>query len=284
MSGPTLVSAWSALRRRFEAVGLPTPIIDARLLLEAAAEASRLDLITDPHRALTEEARARLEAFARRREAHEPVAYILGRREFFGLDLLVDPSVLIPRPDTEALVYAGLKALSGREAPVILDLGTGSGAILLAFLANRPDATGVGVDLSPAALACADHNASRLGLRDRVCLLAGDFTDAVEGRFDLVVSNPPYVVRDEIPALSREVAGYEPALALDGGADGLDFYRRLARDLPRLLKAEARFFVEIGAGAEHAVAAILEAGGALSVDAAWPDLSGRTRVLGGGPI
>lgn len=277
----TLVAAWTSLRRRFEAGGIATPIIDARLLVEGATGATRLDIITDPHRPLDDHAIRQLDDYATRREAFEPVAYILGRTEFFGLDLTVSPATLIPRADSETLVYAGLSLIKERIAPRILDLGTGSGALLLALLHARPDASGVGVDICPAALAVAQANARHHDLASRACFCIGDFGHDLAQGFDLVITNPPYIPRTEIATLAPDVRDHEPHQALDGGADGLDFYRRLAGNLPKLLTRNGHFIVEIGAGTANAVTDILEAGGEFSLFASWPDLSGHVRALAG---
>ncbi len=277
----TLVSAWKALRRRFEERGIATPILDARLLLEAATGVTRLDIITDPHRPLDGNDVRRLGEFAARREAFEPVAYILGRTEFFGLDLMVSPATLIPRADSEALVYAGISLLKEHAAPRILDLGTGSGALLLALLHARPDATGVGVDICPAALGIAQANARRCDLAARACFCVGDFGHDLAQGFDLVISNPPYIPRTEIATLAPDVRDHEPHLALDGGPDGLDFYRRLTQNLPKVLSQKGNFIVEIGAGMQESVTRTLESRGELVLFASWPDLAGHVRALAG---
>lgn len=274
----TLVAAWTKARRALEAAGVTLPVFDARLLLEAAAEVSRLDILTDPHRPVPDEAAARLDALVARRVAREPVAYILGRKAFYALDFAVGPAVLTPRPDTETVVDAALAALPA-DAPVrVLDLGTGSGAILLSILASRPKATGLGVDASVDALVFAHANAAALGLSDRAAFAHGDWGRGIEGPFDLVVSNPPYIPTAQIDTLEPEVSVHEPRLALDGGADGLDAYRRLWPDVAGLLRPGGRFAVEIGQGQDRDVAALAAAAG-LVVDAVRPDLAGIGRVV-----
>lgn len=280
MTAATLVAAWTKARRAFESAGLDTPIADARLLLQAAAGVDRIDIVTDPHRPLPEGAAARLDAMIARRLAREPVAYITGRQGFWTLDLEVTPAVLIPRPDTEAVVHAALALVKDHPAPRVLDLGVGSGAILLALLAERPEATGLGVDISPAALAVAAANAARHGLADRADFREGHWGEGIDGSFDLIVSNPPYIEADAIPRLQPEVAGHEPRGALDGGADGLDAYRALAPHLARLLAPGGGFALEFGLGQGPAVAGVLEAQG-LAVDAFRVDLTGRDRVVFG---
>jgi len=280
MHGRTLVSAWTQARRAFEAAGLDSPIADARLLLQAAADVQRIDIVTDPHRPLPVDAAARLDAMTARRLAREPVAYITGRQGFWTLDLEVSPAVLIPRPDTEALVHTGLALLTDVAAPRILDIGVGSGAILLALLAERPDATGIGLDASADALAVAERNAARLGLSARVQLALSHWGGAVRERFDLVVSNPPYIETGAIAGLAPEVARFEPFAALDGGPDGLAAYRALAPDLARLTTPGGAFALEFGLGQGEDAAAIL-AGAGLLVEGRRLDLSGHERVVFG---
>ena len=274
----TLVSAWTKARRTLEAAGVELPVFDARLLLEAAAGVGRLDILTDPHRAITEDDAARLEALVKRRAAREPIAYILGKKAFYTLDFAVGPAVLTPRPDTEMVVEAALAALPEGQDAQVLDLGVGSGAILLSVLASRPKARGLGVDASADALVFAESNAAALGLSDRATFLHGDWGAGVDGPFDLVVSNPPYIRTGDIDGLEPEVAVHEPKLALDGGGDGLDAYRRLWPDVARLLKPGGRFCVEIGAGQGPEVSALAKAAG-LEVEAIKPDLGGIGRVV-----
>jgi release factor glutamine methyltransferase len=280
MSDLSLVAAWTSARRAFEAGGLESPIADARLLLQAAAGVERIHIVTDPHRPLPDGAQERLDAMIARRLAREPVAYITGRQGFWTLDLDVTPAVLIPRPDTEVLVHVGLALLKDVERPRILDLGTGSGAILLALLSERADATGIGVDSSSAALAVAAANADRHGLRARATFIEGDWGAGLEGPFDLVVSNPPYIEAAAIAGLEPEVARHEPHGALDGGPDGLDAYRALAPDIARLMRPGAGFAVEFGLGQGPAVAAILTGAG-LEVHGLRVDLTGRDRAAFG---
>lgn len=281
MTPSTLVAAWTHARRVLEAAGVETPIIDARLLLQAAAGVGRVDIVTDPQRALPEGAWARLEALLTRRIAREPVAYILGAQGFWTLDLLVGPDVLIPRPDTEALVRAALDASAHIAAPRVLDLGVGSGAVLLAILAERPEATGVGIDVSPAALKVAQANGERVGVAGRVEWREGRWTEGLEPAFDLIVSNPPYIPSGDIAGLQPEVAQHEPHLALDGGPDGLDAYRAIFPEFARLLSPMGAFAVEIGIGqADDVTALAVDAG--LEPRGRVRDLGGRERVIFGG--
>ena len=218
----TLVQAWTSAKKRLEAAQVDSPVIDARLLVEAAAAASRTDIISDPHRPLSAEQAATLDAYVGRRERREPVSHILGRKGFWKIMLGVNRHVLTPRPETEVIVDLALKSFPEGMAFSMLDLGVGSGAIALAILAERPAARGLGVDASEEALAVARENAANLGLAGRLALLRGDWTAGVDdASFDLVVSNPPYIATDVIETLQPEVRDHEPRLALDGGPDGL---------------------------------------------------------------
>ncbi len=277
----TLVQAWTAARDRLRRAGLASPVIDARLLVEAAADASRVEIVTEPHRPLTAQQAARLDDYLARRERREPVSHILGRRGFWKIMLQVTPHVLTPRPDTETVVDVALAAFSERQAFTVLDLGVGSGAILLAILAERPAARGLGVDISEEALAVARENAANLGLAGRCALLRGDWTTGLgdEG-FDLVVSNPPYIATAVIDELEPEVKDYEPRLALDGGPDGLDAYRRLVPEILRVLRPGGMFAVEIGHDQKTAVEALFRAAGAADVRTIR-DLADRDRVVAG---
>ncbi|TAJ74515.1 MAG: peptide chain release factor N(5)-glutamine methyltransferase [Phenylobacterium sp.] len=276
-----LVQAWKGARARLEAAGLSGPVIDARLLVEAAADATRVDIVTDPHRALTPEQEARLEDYLSRRERREPVSHILGRKGFWKIMLGVTKDVLTPRPDTETVVEYALRDFPEHAAWSVLDLGVGSGAILLALLAERPAAKGLGVDVSEEALAVARDNAAALDLAGRVALLRGDWTAGLDGdRFDLVVSNPPYIASHVIETLEPEVRDHEPRLALEGGADGLDHYRVLAPEILRVLKPGGRFAVEIGYDQKDAVEALFKEAGAVFVQTIR-DLGDRDRVVAG---
>jgi release factor glutamine methyltransferase len=279
--GLNLVQAWSQAKQRLEAAGLAGPVIDARLLVEAAAEATRADIVTDPYRALTPEQEARLADYLARREKREPVSHILGRRGFCKIMLNVTPDVLTPRPDTETVVELVLRDFPEHAPWSVLDLGVGSGAILLAILAERPAARGLGIDVSEEALAVARDNAAHLGLAGRVALLRGDWTAGVASEgFDLVVSNPPYIASHVIETLEPEVRDYEPRIALEGGADGLDAYRILAPEILRVLKPGGRFAVEIGYDQKAAVEALFREAGAKEVRT-HRDLSDRDRVVAG---
>jgi release factor glutamine methyltransferase len=277
----TLLQAWTHARDRLKAARIDSPVIDARLLVEAAADAARIDLISDPHRPLTEPQAARLADYLARRERREPVARILGRKGFWKIMLRVGPEVLTPRPDTEAVLDVVLAAFGEQRRFQVLDLGVGSGAILLAILAERPLATGLGIDVSEDALAVARDNAAALGLDGRTALLRGDWTEGLASEsFDLVVSNPPYIPTAVIETLEPEVREHEPRLALDGGEDGLDCYRRLAPEILRVLRPGGAFAVEIGHDQSKPVETLFLEAGAEAVRTA-ADLAGRDRVVAG---
>jgi len=277
----TLVSAWNAAKQRLQAAGVEGPVIDARLLVEAAADATRADIVGEPRRELTAEQAARLEDFVSRREHREPISHILGRKGFWKIMLTVTPHVLTPRPDTETLVEWALRQYPDSRAFSMVDLGVGSGAIMLAILAERVAGKGLGVDVSEEALAVARENATNLGLAGRVALLRGDWTRGLDDAgFDLVVSNPPYIRSAEIDTLEPEVKDHEPRLALDGGPDGLDAYRLLAPEVLRVLKPGGRFALEIGHDQSKQVEALFKAAGAAEV-ATLKDLSNRDRVVVG---
>lgn len=277
----TLVQAWKQAKQQLEAAGVGGPVIDARLLVEAAAEATRVDIVTDPHRALTAEQQARLEDYLARRARREPVSHILGRKGFWKIMLQVTPDVLTPRPDTETVVEYVLRDFPEHAPWHVLDLGVGSGAILLSILAERPAARGLGVDVSEEALAVARENTANLGLAGRTALMRGDWTWGLhDDSFDLVVSNPPYIASHVIETLEPEVRDHEPRLALEGGVDGLDAYRTLAPEILRVLKPGGRFAVEIGYDQKAAVEALFRDAGATEV-ITLRDLADRDRVVAG---
>ncbi len=252
---------------------------DARLLLAAALETTRLETAVAPERALSPAEEGRFRRYVERRAAGEPASRILGRREFWSLEFEIAPAVLDPRPDTETVVEAALEAVGERGRPLeLLDLGVGSGCILLALLSELPNACGLGIDRSEAAARMARRNARRLGLAARARFVVADWGSPLACRFDVVVSNPPYIPRGDVARLAPEVARHDPMAALDGGADGLDAYRSLAAILPGLLKPGGVAALEIGPGQGPAVTLLLEAAG-LEMRAARPDLAGRLRCL-----
>lgn len=268
--------------QRLRGAAIESPRLEARLLLAHAMGCRTEDLLRDPRAAVPPAAAAAFADFLRRRLEHVPVAHLLGRRGFWSLDLAVSPATLIPRPDTESLIEAALEAFPepGRVRRV-LDLGTGTGCLLLAALAEFPAATGLGIDRAPAAAALARRNAGNLGLGDRAAFLAGDWAAALApgARFDLVLSNPPYIETAAIAGLMPEVARHEPRLALDGGADGLDAYRVITAALPGLLApGHGRAVLELGAAQRAAVEALARTAGLAPV-ACRADLGGIERAL-----
>jgi release factor glutamine methyltransferase len=269
---------WSSLSE----AGVDVPRLEARLLVGHVLGVGAEVLVGDPQRPLTGDQRSRLDGLLARRVRREPLAHILGGREFWSLPIRVTADTLVPRPETETLVEAALEwvgeRLAGAAELRILDLGTGSGCLLLALLSELPRAFGVGVDLSAAALAVARDNADALGLACRAGFVGGDWGSALGGGFDLVVANPPYVADGELTALAPEIVRFEPRLALAGGADGLAAYRAIAPQLPRLLAPGGAAFLEVGAGQAPSVAAMLAGHGLQDVDIKT-DLAGVGRCL-----
>jgi release factor glutamine methyltransferase len=274
--GTTRAEALAHLRRAFAEAGLDTPGLDARVLLTEALGVDASELVLRPDEPLGAAAE-RLRDDAARRLAREPVARILGIQEFWGLPFRLSPETLVPRPDSETVVEAALAAVAGRDARRILDLGTGSGCLLVALLHELPEAHGVGVDRSPAALAAARENACRNGVAERAGFAASDWGAALGGRFDLIVSNPPYVTTEDIAALAPEVRDHDPLKALDGGPDGLAAHRAIFQDAGRLLAPGGRLVVEIGHDQEEGVRRLAAAAG-LTVQRISKDLGGRARA------
>lgn len=280
----TRARALRQLMQAFAAAGLETPALDARLILCAALAIDHASLVRDPDVILDAQGMAAVEALSKRRLAHEPVSRILGKREFWGMELALDAAVLDPRPDTETLIDAVLAHVDAQlnarrdTAWRVLDLGTGSGAILAALLTVLPQARGVGVDLSPRAAATAKANLARLGLAGRGFVVCGDWAAALRGRFDIIVANPPYIATRDIGDLAPEVRDHDPHLALDGGADGLAAYRALAPAAARLLAPAGLAAFECGAGQAHDVAALLQTAGLLRIGMR-SDLAGHLRIV-----
>jgi release factor glutamine methyltransferase len=257
------------------------PAREAALILRAAAGLQPTDLIVEPDAPLGAAA-AEAGRYAARRAAGEPLSRIVGRREFWGLSFALSPEALDPRPETETIVEAALAAFAARrgEALRVVDFGVGSGALIAALLSEFPAARGVGVDLSPGAAAQARANLDSLGLAARAEIRVGDWGEGLDGAFDLIVANPPYIASGAIAGLAREVREHDPRLALDGGPDGLDAYRALAPEIARLLAPDGRFFLEVGAGQAAAVTAIAGAAGLVDL-ATHRDLAGIERVVSG---
>ena len=275
----TRAEALRELRRTLAEAGFETAALDARLLLIEALGISATDLITGPDVLLTLGQAETLSAFVQRRLNHEPVARIVGTREFWGLPFRLSPETLVPRPDTETLVETALGMLPHRQAPLsIVDFGTGSGCILVALLHELPNATGLGVDLSFGALLTARANANDNRVSNRCHFALSSWADAVSGPFDLIVSNPPYIASGVIPSLDEEVREHDPKLALDGGPDGLEPYRILLGEAGRLLAPGGLLVVEIGYDQAEALSSLAGACG-LEILKIAPDLSGNPRCV-----
>lgn len=262
------------------AAGLESPAREARLLIRQALALGDADMIARAELPVEDTDAQRLRDLAHRRAAGEPLARLTGRREFWSLDFTLSPETLVPRPETETLVEAALAAFPERLRPLrVLDLGTGSGAILAALLSERPNAVGIGVDRSEGAARQARANLAALGLYGRASVVVGDWASALCGRFNLVISNPPYIETADIDGLEVDVRAHDPHMALDGGADGLTAYRTIACHLPALLLPGGRAILELGAGQEAEVARLVEAVG-LHIDGpARADLGGIARAL-----
>jgi release factor glutamine methyltransferase len=264
-----------AAAARLAEAGVDNPRLDARILLARAMGISREQLIAAERQPNADE-EAAFEAAIARRAGREPLAYIIGRKEFWSLDLAVGPGVLVPRPETETLIEAALAALPDRRAPLaIADLGTGSGALLIAALWEYRAASGTGFERSPAALSYAQRNLQAHGLEDRAQIVAGDWNGA-SGPFDLIFSNPPYIPAADIAGLEPEVRDHEPRAALDGGEDGLCAYRDLAGLLPSLLRPGGLAILELGMGQAGQVESLF--GNLITLRVA-PDLAGISRAL-----
>jgi release factor glutamine methyltransferase len=275
----TVASSLAEAAGLLAAAGIEEPRREARLLLAAVLTVDTAIILGHPDRVLGRSERTRFAGLLARRAAREPSARVLGRREFWSLDFALAPETLIPRPDSETLVEAALANISGRSAALrLLDLGTGTGCLLLALLSELPAAIGIGIDLVPNAAVTARRNAVALGLAGRSRFIAGSWGTAIMGRFDVIVANPPYIASAAIAALAPEVAQYDPRVALDGGTDGLDSYLALAPDLLRLLSESGVAVVELGAGQAEPVAAIMRQIG-LVTEEICRDLAGIERCL-----
>jgi release factor glutamine methyltransferase len=278
-SGLSFSQAHIAAARLLRQAGIETPELEARLLLCHATGLSHEAYVAALNDALAPDAAARFGAFVERRLAGEPVSRIIGVREFYGRPFRIDASTLDPRPDTETLIEAAL-AMVDRETPLdILDLGAGTGCILITLLAELPEASGIGIDKSLPALERARANAQVLGVGDRARFIAGDWLEAVEGSFDLVVANPPYLSAADMAELAPEVRDHDPWPALDGGPDGLSAYRRIAPGLRKALRPGGFALFEIGHTQAEAVSGLLAGAGLAPEEEPWRDLAGRARVV-----
>jgi release factor glutamine methyltransferase len=284
-AGQTIETARRVLTARFRADAIDSAELDARLLAGAVLGLDLTGMITAANRRLTADESVRLDQFAQRRLAGEPVARILGHKEFWGLSLQLSPATLVPRPDTEAVVELALELLRAdgtANRPLrIADLGTGSGAILLALLSELPQAHGFGTDVSAQALQTAAANAARTGLAGRATFIACDYAAGLSGLFDLIVSNPPYIRSIDIGGLAAEVRDYDPLAALDGGADGLDGYRALIPQAAGVLAPGAVLVVEAGQGQSGHIEALMTAAGLTHKGAPKADLAGIPRAVAG---
>jgi release factor glutamine methyltransferase len=261
------------------AAGFNDPRRLARCLAAGALDVSLAETLSHSRRVLSIEEVSRVAIFLRRVLAREPLTRILGRREFWGMEFLLSVDTLDPRPETETVIEALLRQFRDRGAPLrVLDLGTGTGCILLAFLSEFRRASGVGIDIAPSAAMSARRNAIALGLADRADFVVGDWGSAVSGRFDVIVANPPYIATSLLTDLSREVTLYDPSRALDGGADGLSAYRLLAPDLNRLLTPRGIFACEVGLGQAGLVKEILRTNG-FEIEGCERDLAGILRCV-----
>ncbi len=265
----------------FQSKGIESAKREAELLLAHVLKCKRIELIARFQDQPTEAERAQFRELIQRRVAGWPVAYLIGSREFYLLSFDVDPRVLIPRPDTETLVLEALNRLKPLTAPDVLDVGTGSGCIAISIAHQKNDARVMATDISPDALAVAQQNAIKHHVAERITFRQGDLFAplAPESRFDLIVSNPPYIAHAEFAALAPEVRDHEPRLALDGGPDGLAFYRRIAHDVGPFLKPGGSLLLEVGYTQEAAVRALLAAEPELEVGPTLKDMGGHPRVV-----
>ena len=285
MTNQTVEMARRAITAQFKSAAIDSADLDARLLTGHALGLDLTGMITAAQRQLTPDESARIEDFVRRRLAGEPVARIVGEKEFWGLSLQLAPATLVPRPDTETVVELALELLRAdgdlNRRLRIADLGTGTGAILLALLSELPAATGFGTDISEAALQTAAANAARAGCSERATFIACDYASGLSGPFDLIVSNPPYIRSADIGGLAVEVRNHDPLAALDGGADGLDAYRALIPQAACRLTPGAALVVEAGEGQSGQIQALMAKAGLTPAPAPKADLAGIPRAVAG---
>ena len=284
-AGQTVEAARRALTARFKSNDIDSAELDARILVGAALGLDLTGVIAAASRPLTSDETIRLDDFARRRLAGEAIARILGLKEFWGLPLQLSAATLVPRPDTETVVELALEMLRAAPDPGrrlrLADIGTGSGAILLALLSELPNASGFGTDISVAALQTASSNAARLGFAPRAAFVACDYAAALSGTFDLIVSNPPYIRSAEIAGLATAVRDHDPHRALDGGMDGLDAYRVLVPQAARLLARDGVLAVEVGHDQGGDVEGIMTGAGLMPERPPKADLAGIRRAVAG---
>jgi len=279
----TVNDALNAAERELAASGVDGPRLTAELIMAHVMETGRAGVYARLRDELAAVEAERFFELVERRAGREPLQHITGRQEFFGLDFEVTPDTLVPRPETELVVTEALKRVAGTTGALVADIGTGSGCIAVAVAVNAPGAIVYAVDVSGPALAVAGRNAGRHGVADRVRSMQGDLLGplagmGLEGRLDVIVSNPPYIPAADIPGLQPEVL-FDPDSALDGGPDGLDVVRRILRDAPAFLKPGGALLVEVGAGQSDAVMQIVNETGGMSVDTFLVDFAGIERVL-----
>ena len=273
----TYEQARRSAAQRLAQAGCVSAQFDARVLLQAATGMDAGELIARGNQAMPSPVKAIYDGYIGRRASHEPVAYILGEKEFWSLIFKVNEHVLIPRPETEGAVEIALDLIKGVKSPRILDVGTGSGAILISILSERPDAHGLGVDISKAALGIASENSVLNGVQERCTFQVSNFLGAIDEQYDLIVSNPPYIDAAAMEALPQDV-GYEPDLALAGGDDGLAAYRAIISELPRVLKNGGAIVFEIGFDQGASVSGLLKAAGLEDIKIT-ADLAGHDRIV-----
>jgi len=258
--------------------GVENPDIVARDLMKRTMEVSDLDIISNERRELYSGKIEELNQCLKRHISGEPVSRIFGEREFWGLPFRITPDVLDPRPDTETIVEIAMKRFTGNAPESVLDLGTGSGCIIISLLSEWPHTRGIANDVCEKALAVAQGNAERAGIDDRLGFVQGSWGDKITDRFDLIVSNPPYISNPEIPNLPSAVKNYDPILALSGGDDGLDCYKIIVTETKRLLKSGGVCLLEVGFSQAEDVSRLVEDSG-LSVIDIHPDIAGIPRVV-----
>ena len=277
--GATRQTALLEIRKAFQSALIDDAALEARVLLLAALDIDGTELAMRPSQSLTGEEAARLESWTGRRLAHEPLARILGEREFWGLPFVLSAETLVPRPDTETIVTTALDLVPDKKAALrIVDLGTGSGCLLVSLLHELPQAIGVGIDRAEGAARTARLNARRNGVSARGLFVVGDWGSSLSPGWDLIVSNPPYIASDVVDGLEPEVRDHDPRLALDGGADGLDAYRIILAQARRLLSPSGHLVVEIGYDQEGALRSLAVQNG-LSVVRFDRDLAGNPRCI-----
>ncbi len=274
-----LKTAWKNASGRLRSAGINTPLLDARVLLQNVLNIKYEDLLISASRILTDEEAKKYENLISRRLKREPVAKIIEQKEFWGSKFKTNFDTLDPRPETETIIEAILKNYKDKNRNLkILDLGTGSGCIIISLLKEYPNATGLAVDVSLSALQVARENSENIGVSDRLDIVQSNWFDAVNDKFDIIVSNPPYIKNDFINHLQAEVSLFEPKIALEGGEDGLDAYRKIISEVENHLAIHGKCYFEIGKWQEEQVAEIITKNGFKIIEV-WEDLAGIPRVI-----